>query len=142
MEFPGATGGQRSKPEETRVGNHIYFRLFSRRPGGWVWECGSKAWSQKTCPLPYSLGPMPGLGAKVPGPLHDLPAVSSWNKASPLGLRLLICQVGMRTIWVAGLPYITPRSQKKPEKFRFPGVWPPCQSLLGRCPCWPPGQTL
>lgn len=39
----------------------------------------------KTCPLPYSHGPMPGLGAKVPGLLHDLPAVSPWNKASPSG---------------------------------------------------------
>lgn len=142
MEFPGATGGQRSKPEETRVGSHIYFRLFSRRPGGWVWECGSKAWSQKLVLCLTHMAPCLDWERRFQACCMTYQLSALGTKLPPLGLRLLICRVGMRTIWVAGLPYITPRSRKKPEKFRFPGGWPPCQSLLGHCPCWPPGQTL
>lgn len=94
------------------------------RPGAW-----------KVCPLPCSLGPGPGLGGRVPVLLHNLPAVSPGRKLQSLGLELLTCQVGMSIVSVARLPSIAPRSGRRLEKFRLPGVWPPCQSPL--VSAWP-----
>lgn len=145
----GAPWGHRRTKEQAR-GNqsstpHLLQTVLPVASGtGWE-SVVARPVAWKSCPLPCSLGPTPGLGVRVLVLLYHLPAVHPWKKTSPSGPQASHLLSGDKDHLCGWAALRYPQVMEEAREVQIPGavgsLLGPC-SLLGHSPCWHLGQML